>query len=549
VLVKGAPGLGRVLIWLSGASRQIVDECPTERGRYVGVGTAIVVTAVMAGVSLTFALVTALMVPLAAAIPFAIAWAIAILSLDRLFVVSLPRKGARLDHLLRATPRVLLALLLGFVISTPFVLQIFRPEIEQEITVLHAQAQQQYLKSQAASQLQQDITADTSQVTTLTQEEGGGGKAATPPQDAQIAVLQGQLTQAEAQQSRAQQQEAADNTAWSCQLYGRAPGSTCSGFKDVGPGPVANADHNAYLDDVAEYQKASATVAQLNGQINTERKAAAQSVANTVASTEATAKSQLPRAKETLANALALQASQNAKFNNENSNNAGLLIRMQALDAITAGNPTLEAARWLLFALFVVIDCMPVMIKVMLNMGPEGNYDRMLEAEEKKQLRVAASNRAVRQAAEKLAAEAVLGEAQSRLDGWRAPIPEVTGKIIAARTRVETRRLEAWESRQAMHPFGGAAGVPDPLAPPTAEAPVGFIAWPVPSGPGAQPGGRPTAALRHLGVRIRHAAAAYWRAVRSGRPQPGASQPPGNRVYGAPYSPGMVKSPNGSGPV
>jgi hypothetical protein len=131
----------------------------------------------MAGVSLAFALVTALTVPLAVAIPFAIAWGIAILSLDRLFVVSLPRKGTRLNHLLRATPRVLLALLLGFVISTPFVLQIFRPEIEHEITVLHAQAQQQYLKSQAASQLQQNITADTMKVTTLTQEEGGGHTA------------------------------------------------------------------------------------------------------------------------------------------------------------------------------------------------------------------------------------------------------------------------------------------------------------------------------------------------------------------------------------
>jgi hypothetical protein len=541
--------LGRVLIWLSGASRQIVDECPTERGRYVGIGAAIVVTAVMAGVSLTFALVTALMVPLAAAIPFAIAWGIAILNLDRLFVISLPRKGTRLAHLLRATPRVLLALLLGFVISTPFVLQIFRPEIEHEITVLHAQAQQQYLKSQAASQLQQNITADTNKVTTLTEEAGGGGKTTTPPQDAQIAVLQGQLNQAEAQQSRAQAQEAADNTAWSCQLYGTAPGASCSGFKDVGPGPVANADHNAYLDAVDEYEKASAAVAQLNGQINTQRQAAAQSVSNTVASTEATAKSQLPTATAALASALQEQASQNAKFNSENTNNAGLLIRLQALDAITAGNSTLEAARWLLFALFVVIDCMPVMIKVMLNMGPESNYDRMLEAEEKKQLRVAASNRAVRQAAEKLAAEAVLGEAQSRLDGWRAPIPEVTEKIIAARTRVEARRLEAWESRQAMHPFARAAGVPDPLAPSTAEAPVGFIAWPVASRPGAQPSGRLVAAFRHLGLRIRHAVAAYWHAVRSRRPRPGTSQPPGNRVYGAPYSPGMVNSPNGSGPV
>jgi Domain of unknown function (DUF4407) len=538
--------LGRVLIWLSGASRQVLDECPTDRGRYVGIGTAILVTAVMAGVSLAFALVTALRVPFRFALPFAIAWGIAILCLDRLFVVSLPRSGTRRAHLLRATPRVLLALLLGFVISTPFVLQIFRPEIEHEITVLQAQAEQSYLKSQAAGQLQGNINADVATVNKLSTEAGGGGQPPTPPQDAQINILNTELNQADGQESRAQAQENADSTTWSCQAYGHATNSNCSGFTNVGQGPLADAAENAYHAARAEFQRAASDAATLSGEIGPLRTQASQYVASTEASVKAEAQSRLPGAKAALASAQQAQAAETAKFTAQNDNDSGLLIRMQALDALTSGNLTLEAARWLLFALFVVIDVMPVMIKVMLNMGPESNYDRMLAAEEKKQLRVAASNRAVRQAAETLSAETVLGEAQSRLDGWRTPIPEVTQNIVAARTRVEARRIRAWENRQAMRPLSANGGGPGALAPDT-DAPVGFITWPQASGSAGYQGARPTAVLRNLGLRSRHMAAARWHGLRFRRSSPRAGQAPGSRAYGAPWSPGIAHSINGNG--
>ena len=109
----------------------------------------------MAAISLAFALVTALKVPLWAALPFALAWGVAIVSLDRLFVVSLQRRGPWWAHLLRAVPRLLLALLLGVVISTPFVLQIFRPEIEHEITQLQDETTAAYYRSLPGQPAQQ----------------------------------------------------------------------------------------------------------------------------------------------------------------------------------------------------------------------------------------------------------------------------------------------------------------------------------------------------------------------------------------------------------
>jgi hypothetical protein len=527
---EGGNGVGRFPIWLSGARRQILDECPTDRPKYVGIGVAILITATMAAVSLAFALVTALKVELPFAIPFAIAWGLAIMSLDRLFVVSLPRKGSKLAHLLRATPRVLLALLLGFVISTPFVLQAFRPEIEHEITVLHTQAEDAYLKSAKNSQLQQDINKDAAQVGKLTA-RAGGGPVPTPPQNAQVTTLRSELSQAETKENN-------DLTAWNCQLYGKSGGQACAGVTAIGNGPVAQADHAAYLQDVARVQ-------QLNREIAAEQQQASQDIANAQAASKAEAGAQLPAAQSALKAAQAQQAQEEATFSTQNDNDSGLLIRMEALDAVTAGNSTLNAARWLLFVLFVVIDCMPVMVKVMLNLGPETNYDRMLEAEERKQLRVADNNRAVRQAAEKLAVETVLGEAQSRMEGWRTPIPEITQNIIAARTRVEAKRLNAWENHQSVHSLHGNTPAAEQTVPNT-EPPVGFIAWPWVTGSSASSRWRPVASLRTFAVRTRQILAAHLRRAWLRPSNPRAGTTSGSQPYGAPFSPGMPSSPNGA---
>jgi hypothetical protein len=114
----------------------------------------------------------------------------------------------------------------------------------------------------------------------------------------------------------------------------------------------------------------------------------------------------------------------------------------------TGGNYGLSAARWLLFALFVLIDLMPVLIKVMLNLGPKSIYDQMLDAEEQNQLRVAAHQRALRLRTQMMKAEAEQAAEQAVLTAWEAGLPEVTQEVIAARARVETRRLKAWEDDQ-----------------------------------------------------------------------------------------------------
>ena len=177
---------GDTFIWLSGASRQVLDQCPTERPKFIGLGASILVTAGMAAVSLSFALYTALKAPIWLAVIFALLWGLAIMSLDRLFVVSLHRYRNRFFYLLLAAPRFVMAVLLGFVISTPFVLQIFQPEIQHQIKLMQAAERAAYFQSLPHNPVYLDVQRDQTEVTNLTDEGATGGAAINPATDPTI---------------------------------------------------------------------------------------------------------------------------------------------------------------------------------------------------------------------------------------------------------------------------------------------------------------------------------------------------------------------------
>jgi Domain of unknown function (DUF4407) len=65
------------------------------RAKYIGIGTGIVITGLIAGLSMWFALTTALGIPDAVAVPLAACWSLVIMCFDRWLVVSLERRQGR----------------------------------------------------------------------------------------------------------------------------------------------------------------------------------------------------------------------------------------------------------------------------------------------------------------------------------------------------------------------------------------------------------------------------------------------------------------------
>src|SRR3712207_6567782 len=90
----------------------------------------------LAVLSAAFAVHMAVGVVWPLAIAIGLFWGVVIVNLDRMLLVGMAHDASLKRNLLLAVPRVGLALVLGVVISTPLVLQIFHKEIDSEIAVL-----------------------------------------------------------------------------------------------------------------------------------------------------------------------------------------------------------------------------------------------------------------------------------------------------------------------------------------------------------------------------------------------------------------------------
>ncbi len=462
--------MGDFLIWFSGASREVLAQCQTERAKFIGLGAAILVTAGMAAVSLSFALINALKAPLWAALIFALLWGVAIMSLDRLFVVSMHRYRNPLPYLVMALPRFAMAVVLGFVISTPFVLQIFKPEINHQIKLMQAAERSAYFKDLPQNPVYITVQQDKATVAKLTDEKATGGAAINPSTDPTIIGWQKQLATAQAHEQT-----------WfsnlQCQLYGTAlPG----GRKCIqGNGPLAK-------DDQQEYEYWKGQVSTLQGEIQQrtatlQGQSAAQQKAN-----QGQAVAQLSAANQALASAQQQLNLQTSNVTNGIYTDTGILTQLKALGNATAGDSTLAWARLLLFLVFLIIDTMPVFIKLLLNLAPESTYDSILAEEERQQKRIAEHTRAVRQAAERKAALAEISGARDRLAALSAEVPGMRDQIMAARDRVEREWLRRWEADQMLRVANGQGITPadtgvGPMPPPDSWPRYrsdGYRAWP-----------------------------------------------------------------------
>ncbi len=462
--------MGDFLIWLSGVSRDVLAQCRTERPKFIGLGAAILVTAGMAAVSLSFALVNALKAPLWAAVTFALLWGLAIMSLDRLFVVSMHRYRNPFFYLVMALPRFAMAVLLGFVISTPFVLQIFKPEIYHQIKVMQAAERSAYFKDLPHNPVYITVQQDKATVASLTDQAATGGAAINPSTDPTIIGWQKQL-------STAQDNEQTWFANLQCQLYGTAlPG----GRKCIqGNGPLAK-------DDQGQYEYWKGQVSTLQGEIQ-QRTATlqGQSTAQQKAN-QGQAAAQLSAAKQSLQSAQQQLNLQTSSVTSGIYTDTGILTQLKALGNATAGDSTLAWARLLLFLVFLIIDIMPVFIKLLLNLAPESTYDSILAEEERQQKRIAEHTRAVRQAAERKAALAEISSARDRLAALSAEVPGMRDQIMSTRLRVEQEWLKRWEADQLCRVANGQGITPadtgvGPMPPPDSwprSRPDGYRPWP-----------------------------------------------------------------------
>jgi hypothetical protein len=128
----------------SGAHVGTLKQFPTETNKYVGIGATIFFTALFAALSGGYAMYFVFSGSPAAvlfAIFFGIIWGLAIFNMDRYIVSSISKSGTTNQQIMQATPRILLAIMIGLVISRPLELKIFDKEIRQKLKTSYLNGQ------------------------------------------------------------------------------------------------------------------------------------------------------------------------------------------------------------------------------------------------------------------------------------------------------------------------------------------------------------------------------------------------------------------------
>lgn len=138
-------------LFCSGASRKILgmNGCDVEHGKYAGIGATIFFTATLAALSGGYAMFTAFRQENLAII-FGLLWGLIIFNLDRFIVSSIKKQrmpanasvtkwlAIKGGELLKAFPRLFLAIFISFVITRPVELKLFDPEIKGQLPTLIA---------------------------------------------------------------------------------------------------------------------------------------------------------------------------------------------------------------------------------------------------------------------------------------------------------------------------------------------------------------------------------------------------------------------------
>jgi len=421
---------GSFIIWLSGAQPDILRKSPADYPRYFGMGIVVLITAGIATLSMTFALHTALKVAVGVAVGFALLWGLAVMNIDRWLVVSLQRQEGKLAYISIVTIRLALGLLFGLVISTPFVLQIFAPEIGKQITIIQRNSANTYFAQLKTNPLTQRIAADQSKVNGLENTiRTRGGAGPNPYQDPAVVRLIGLKNQAN-------RHARSDFAKWQCQLYG-IPKGQCK----PGQGPLARATHQRYLSDVAQAQQDNQRTVQLVKSLQNKNAGGAKSSLSEAQKSLPPALAQLQQDKQE-------QAKLTDSFKNQNASNAGLLLRLKALSQATAGNTQLNTARWLLLALFTVIEWLPVIVKTLLNLGPKTKYEELAELDQRKRWRLSEEESKRELAAGMIGMEGIIPDAGSLAEDRETYLPAIRQQILAAEQRIAEEIVREWERRE-----------------------------------------------------------------------------------------------------
>ncbi|WP_406311418.1 DUF4407 domain-containing protein [Streptosporangium sp. NBC_01639] len=417
---------------LAGADEGILDQVPLERTRYVGLGGVVLGTAVVAGISMWFALSQVLGGAHVAMLVPTVIWMLIVLNFDRWLVSTVT--GVWHRRILILVPRLLVSVVLGFIIAEPLVLRVFETAIVQHVV----DGRQAALNTERDRLLECNPRVPTG---APARRDCGDARLLASTTEADVAELRdlesdaGRLrTRVEADRRR--HGEMVDKATGECAGDNE---QGMSGKKGIGPlcrrldSAAKNFLVQSHLSDNERKLRS------LESRITAMRGPLAGRQADFAKKIEAGIEERL--------SALPGPADP-----------VGLLERMRALQEVTAVNSYLSGASWLFRLFLILVDCLPVLVKLM---GGTTAYDRMADHANRRDEEIHSRRL-------QLHTEARIGElelhahrdAADRRRQWRQVT--IAGRAVQERATESPRtpwtRIDFAESRREIP--GGASGTP-----------------------------------------------------------------------------------------
>lgn len=289
-----------ILLWCSGTDRTKIASIP-ERARYVGFGSAVLLTSAVAFISMSVALTYVFNARPAVYVPVALVWAAIVFTFDRLITSYVSdERGVR--RLVTSLPRIAVAIFLGIVISEPLILRVYEREIVAQIVVEQQQAEKAM----------------------------GNAVRRDSPLALERANLERRRTRNDRELAAAETRVARALRAFDVEEDGRG------GTRVPGYGPVARRKEQELL----AAQEARAAV---------KRRVTADNarVDRALADVERRTKTEINGRRDSI------------------HESAGLLARERALDSLIKRDPELATRRWFLVLVVLMVDLLPTLLKLM----------------------------------------------------------------------------------------------------------------------------------------------------------------------------------------
>nr|WP_296777368.1 DUF4407 domain-containing protein [Rhodococcus sp. (in: high G+C Gram-positive bacteria)] len=466
-----------VLARIAGSRVDVLDELPGSVPKQSAMGAVLLTTAGFAAISAGYALSITGIASGFGAVLGGLVWGIAILNLDRLLVIGLAKETGWKRNLSLAAPRIILAIILGVVISTPLMLRVFDSEIAAQMNRNILTAQEDLRKEINNSTIRQDLEADMQELARL-QLLINTGPTADVRQNPDVLLAQQAIDTLE---SRAEPQKTEYD-----QLRAAAVAEEEGSAGTMVRGCASLCIEKRRLADDAEarWQETQAQLREKEGEMAAIVERVQVNALETSKLAIADAEAEVP-ALQAQVDQLTEQVNSAQDTSRElEAANAGIIARLKALSDVSGNDSTAAMARYAVALLFMCMELLPVIFKIVSNLGSRTAYDKLVDSREASEVERATSAVTLEDDLSRLRRESDLESDKDRIDRqkeltlkFNATVAEHQAKVVEGALAEWAKHAERTSAEQVDDWTSGADGS-QPAYRPTPHRPSGYVPQP-----------------------------------------------------------------------